>query len=84
MGLLVALIVGGLAGWLASLVAGRDSSLGVVGNVVVGFLGGVLANFLLGRDDALSNPTWAGFLFTVLGAVVLLVLVNLFTRRSLR
>ncbi len=84
MGFLIALVVGGFAGYLASLIAARNSSLGVVGNVVVGFLGGVLANFLLGRDDALSHPTWAGFGFTVLGAVVLLLLVNLVTRRSIR
>ena len=46
MGIIVALIVGGLAGWLASLVAARDSSLGVVGNIVVGLIGAVIANFL--------------------------------------
>lgn len=84
MGFLVALLVGGFAGYLASLIAARNSSLGVLGNIVVGFLGGVLANFFFGRDDALSHPTLAGFGFTVLGAVVLLLIVNLFTRRSLR
>lgn len=81
MGLLIAIIVGGLAGWLASLVANRDSSLGVVGNIVVGFLGGLIASFLFGTDG-LSHPTLGSFLLTVLGAVILLVIVNLFTRKK--
>ncbi len=84
MGFLVALLVGGFAGYLASLVAARSSSLGILGNIVVGFLGGLLANVVLGRGDQLSNPTLEGFAFTVLGAVVLLFIVNLFTRRSIR
>lgn len=84
MGFLVALIVGGLAGWIASMIAGRDNSFGILGNIVVGFLGGVIANFLFGQDNALSHPTFGGFLLTVLGAVILLVIVNLFTRHSAR
>lgn len=84
MGFLIALIVGGLAGYLASLVANRNGSLGVLGNIVVGFLGGVLVNFLFGSDVALSNPTFGDFLMTVLGAVILLVIVNLFTRKDIQ
>ncbi len=82
MGFLVALIVGGLAGWLASMVV-KDGSLGIIGNVVVGFLGAVLVN-LFGGNSQLSNPTWGGFFEAVLGAIVLLVVVNLFTHRSAR
>lgn len=84
MGLLVALIVGGLAGYVASLIAARDSSLGLLGNIVVGFLGAGIANFLFSGDVALSHPTLGSFLLAVLGAVILLVIVNLFTRKSVR
>jgi uncharacterized membrane protein YeaQ/YmgE (transglycosylase-associated protein family) len=83
MGIIIALIVGGVAGWIASMIAGRDSSLGVVGNIVVGFLGAVLAN-LFGGGVQLSNPTWGGFLLAILGATVLLAIVNLVTRKSIR
>lgn len=83
MGILIAIIVGGLAGWLASLVVGRDGSLGIIGNVVVGFIGAVIAN-LVGGNSQLSNPTWMGFFEAILGAIVLLVIVNLFTRNSVR
>lgn len=84
MGLIIALIVGGLAGWIASMIAARDSSLGIVGNIVVGFLGAVIANFLFGAGVALSDPTLGGFVLAILGAVILLVIVNLFTRKSVR
>lgn len=82
MNLLIAIIVGGLAGWLASIVAARDSSLGIIGNVIVGFLGAVIANLIFAANVSLSNPTLAGFLLAVLGAVILLVIVNLFTRKK--
>lgn len=82
MGFLVALIVGGLAGYLASLVANRNGSLGILGNIVVGFLGGLIVNLLFGANTSLSHPTFGSFLLTVLGAVILLVVVNLFTRKK--
>lgn len=83
MGIIIALIVGGLAGYLASLVVGRNNSLGIFGNIVVGFVGAVIANFF-GGNSQLSNPTWGGFFEAVLGAIVLLVIVNLFTRHRVR
>ena len=84
MGIIIALIVGGLAGYVASLIAARDSSLGIIGNIVVGFIGAGIANFLFAGDVALSQPTFGSFLLAVLGAVILLVVVNLFTRKSVR
>lgn len=82
MGIIIALIVGGLAGWLASIVAGRDGSLGIIGNIVVGFVGAVIANLLFGDNVSLSNPSLGGFLLAVLGAIILLIIVNLFTRKK--
>lgn len=84
MGFIVALIVGGLAGYVASLIAARDSSLGIIGNIVVGFVGAGIANFLFAGNVALSNPTLGGFILAVVGAIILLVIVNLFTRKSVR
>lgn len=80
MGFIVFLIVGGLAGYFASLIV-KGSGLGVVGNIVVGFLGAVITN-LFGGSSQLSNPSWAGFFQAILGAVVLLFAVNLFTHRT--
>lgn len=88
MGLLLTLILGGLAGWIASMLMNRDAEQGILLNVVVGVVGAFLANWLLaplfGMAAVLDEITVWGFLMSVLGAVVLLAIVNLVTRKRLR
>lgn len=88
MGLILTILLGGLAGWLASIVMHRDADQGVLLNIVVGVLGAFLANIflapLLGVEAVLGEVTLWGFLMAVLGAVVLLAIVNLFTRNRVR
>lgn len=85
------IIVGGLAGWLASIITGRNQQQGCIMNVVVGivgaFVGGFLYNLLTGGgldftfnfDFDITSIT--GFIVAVGGAIVLLVIVNLISRR---
>ena len=83
-GLLVAIIVGGIAGWLASLVMARDASMGLLMNIVVGVVGGLLGGFLLGGYINLS-PEWLSYLITAfIGAVILLLIANLVQRGRAR
>ena len=87
MGWIVALIVGGIAGWLASMVMNRDNSMGIVLNIVVGCIGSVLGNLLLnqfGIAGSVQNFSITGLLVAVVGAVVLLGIVNLVRRGSVR
>lgn len=88
MGILIILVLGGLAGWLASIAMNRDAEQGILLNIVVGIIGAFLANLLLaplfGLEASLSTLTLEGFFMSVLGAVVLLAIVNLFTRKSIR
>lgn len=88
MGLILTLVLGGLAGWLASLLMNRDGEQGVILNIVVGVVGAFLANLLLapllGGEARLDTFNVYSFLLSVGGAVVLLALVNLFTRGRLR
>jgi uncharacterized membrane protein YeaQ/YmgE (transglycosylase-associated protein family) len=88
MGLLLTLLLGGLAGWLASKLMNRDAEQGVILNIVVGIVGAFLANLLLaplfGVTARLDEVSLSGFVLSVAGAVILLALVNLATRRSLR
>lgn len=88
MGLLLTLLLGGLAGWIASMIMNRDGQQGILLNVVVGVVGAFLANLvlapLLGVEAVLDQVTFWGFAMSVLGAVLLLAIVNLFTRKSLR
>lgn len=84
MNFLIMLIVGGIAGWLASMVMRTDGQQGIILNVIVGIIGGFLGGFLLPMVG-LSFGGWIGYLVTALiGAIVLLAIVNLFRRGRVR
>jgi len=84
MNFLIYLIVGGIAGWLASIMMKRDGSQGIILNVIVGIIGGFLGGILLPMVGLGFGGT-IGFLITAfIGAVVLLLIVNLFTRGRAR
>ena len=88
MGWIVALIVGGVAGWLASIVMNRDASMGIFWNIVVGCVGSVVGNAiagpLFGISGSVQEFSITGLLVAVLGAVVLLGIVNLIKRWRVR
>jgi uncharacterized membrane protein YeaQ/YmgE (transglycosylase-associated protein family) len=89
MGFILWLIIGGVVGWLASLVMKRDASQGIVLNIVVGIVGALLGGWLIspliGAPSINSGEiSMASLLVSFLGAVVLLAIVNLFTRRRVR
>lgn len=88
LGWIIALIVGGIAGWLASVLMKRDASMGVFLNIVVGCVGSVIGNALagplLGVSGSVQEFSLTGLLVAVLGASVLLGIVNLIRRGRLR
>jgi len=89
MGFILWLIIGGVVGWLASLVMKRDASQGIVLNIVVGIVGALLGGWLIspliGAPSINSGEiSMASLLVSFLGAVILLAIVNLFTRRRVR
>ena len=78
--------IGGLAGWIGSKIMGTDAQMGLVLNIVVGIIGGLLGGFLLrgfGVDVAGGGPLLS-FLRCLLGAVILLAIVNLIRRGTVR
>lgn len=87
-GWIVALIVGGIAGWLASLLMKRDASMGLLANIVVGCAGSVIGNALagplLGMSGSVQKFSLNGLVIAVIGASVLLGIVNLIKRGRLR
>ena len=83
-GIIVWLIVGGVVGWLASLVMRTDAQQGILLNVIVGIVGAFLAGLLLGGGSINEGITLESFLYSLLGAVVLLAIVNLIRRGSVR
>jgi uncharacterized membrane protein YeaQ/YmgE (transglycosylase-associated protein family) len=87
MNLLLWVVFGGVIGWIASLIMGTDAQQGILLNVVVGvvgaFLAGILLTPLLGigtiNQDHFSLPS---LLVSLVGAVILLAIVNAFRGRS--
>lgn len=87
MGWIVALIVGGFAGFLASKLMNRDSDMGLFLNIVVGCVGSVIGNAILnqvGIAGSVQSFSITGLLVAVVGASVLLGLVNVVKRGKLR
>ena len=80
MNFLIYLIVGGIAGWLASIMMKRDGSQGIILNVIVGIIGGFLGGFLLPMVGLSFGGTMGYLITALIGAVVLLAIVNLFRR----
>lgn len=88
MGWIIALIVGGIAGWLASIVMNRNATMGIFWNIVVGCIGSVLGNALsgplFGIRGSVQSFSLTGLLIAFVGAVLLLAIVNFVQRRTLR
>ena len=89
MGIILWLVIGGVIGWLASIVMRTDGSQGIFLNIIVGivgaFLGGWLISPLIGAPSINSGEISIGsLLVSFLGAVVLLAIVNLFTKKRVR
>jgi len=85
MGIIIWLIVGGICGWLASMIMRTDGQQGIILNIIVGIVGAAIAGFLLGGGADLNHGiTIESFLYSLLGAVVLLAIVNLIRRGTVR
>ena len=84
MGIIVWLIVGGIVGWLASLIMRTDAQQGIILNIVVGIVGAVVAGLLLGKGNINQGLSIETFLWSLIGAVILLAIVNLIRRGTVR
>lgn len=80
--LLVTLLIGAIAGWLAGQIV-KGHGQGLVANIVVGILGAFIASFLfpaLGFGMAATSPILGAIIFSTIGAVILLLIVRLVRR----
>ena len=88
LGFIIWLIVGGIIGWLASLIMKTDGQQGILLNVVVGiigaFIGGWLIAPLIGGSTGAEGFDIMGYIAALIGAIILLAIVNLFRRGRVR
>jgi uncharacterized membrane protein YeaQ/YmgE (transglycosylase-associated protein family) len=85
MGIILWLIVGGVIGWLASIIMRTDAQQGILLNIVVGIVGAFIGGLIFSGGSINNNSlNLTSFLVSLLGAVILLAIVNLFRRGSVR
>ena len=87
MGWIIAIIVGGVAGWLASMVMGRNASMGIIWNVVAGCVGSVVGNLIanqFGIVGSVQEFSLTGLIVACVGAVIVLAIMNLVQRGRVR
>ena len=82
MGLIVTIIVGGIIGWLASLVMGTDQEQGLLLNIIIGIIGSFLGSWVFGNLFGIGSAATAGsfsiwgILWGVLGAIILIAILR--------
>ena len=85
MGIILWLIIGGVIGWLASIIMRTDAQQGIFLNIVVGSVGAFIGGLIISGGSINNAPlNVTSFLVSLLGAVVLLGIVNLVRRGSVR
>ena len=85
MGLIIWLIIGGVIGWLASIIMRTDAQQVIFLNIIVGIVGAFIGGLLFTGGSINNQPlTIYSFLVSLVGAVVLLAIVNLVRRGRVR
>ena len=80
MGIIAALIIGGIAGWLAGLIV-RGAGFGLIGNIVIGIIGALLSSWLLPQLGVHLGAGWVrDIINATIGGVIILVILSLIKR----
>ena len=84
MSIIIALIIGGIVGWLAAALAGRRE--GIIGSVAIGvvgsIIGGVLSSLFRGGSQSYLSLTWPGLVWSFIGALILVIILNAAQHRT--
>lgn len=86
MGIIVWLVMGGVVGWVASMIMDTNARQGIFLNIVIGIVGALIGGWLigplLGAGSINDGITVMSFIVSLVGAVILLTILSLFNRRS--
>ena len=84
--ILLWIVLGGLAGWIASLIMGKNAQMGAIANIVVGIVGALIGGFVMNFFGASGTTGFNlySLLVAILGAVILLFIVGLVQRALAR
>jgi len=83
MNIFVWIIFGAIAGWIASIVMGKNKKMGAIANVIVGIIGAFLGGYIMDffGAEGVTGFNFPSLLVAIVGAIVLLFVVGLFTGR---
>ena len=76
MGLIVSIVVGGIVGWVASIIMKTDAQMGILANIAVGILGSMLGHWLAGMVGMVAYGGVVRWLVGIGGAVLLIVILK--------
>jgi uncharacterized membrane protein YeaQ/YmgE (transglycosylase-associated protein family) len=78
MGWIATIVIGGIVGWLASIVMKTNAQMGMIANVVVGIVGSALGFWLAGFLGLMTTSAIAGYLISIVGAAILIAILKAF------
>jgi uncharacterized membrane protein YeaQ/YmgE (transglycosylase-associated protein family) len=76
MGWIVTIVIGGIIGWLASIVMKTNAQMGIIANVLVGIVGSVLGSWLAGLLGVPATSAVVGYIISIVGAVILIAILK--------
>ena len=76
MGLILSIIIGGIVGWLASLIMKTNAQMGVLANIIVGIAGSLLGHFIAGMLGIAAFGSLGRFIISLIGAVILIAILR--------
>ena len=76
MDIVVTLIIGGIVGWLASILMGTNAQMGILANVIVGIVGALLGHAAANALGLGTGGALVGWVISILGAVVLIAILR--------
>ena len=77
MGWIVTIIIGGIIGWLASIVMKTNAQMGMIANVLVGVVGSVLGSWLAAQLGVPATSALVGYAISIVGAVILIAVLKM-------
>lgn len=80
--MIMAIILGALIGWIASIITGNNKKMGAIANIIVGILGSSIGNFISTNLGIVQQTFTQRIIFGVLGAVILLFFLGLFFNKK--
>ena len=76
MGWLVTIIIGGIIGWIASIVMKTNAQMGIIANILVGVVGSLLGSWLAGVLGVPATSAVVGYIISIVGAVILIAILK--------